>query len=86
MKKLALLIFLIACSDSSVIGNNFDAERTRSLVPDMRVSDVQVFKYRISLLMLGLIRVQICQIHTLDFETVIQTAVNSKLGTARQEA
>jgi len=42
MKKLALLIFLISCSDSSVTGSIPDAERTRSLTPDARVSDIQV--------------------------------------------
>jgi len=44
MKKLALLIFLIACSDSSITGSNLDAERTRSLVPDARVNDIQVVR------------------------------------------
>ena len=42
MKKLALLLFLLACSDSSVTGDSLDSERTRSLVPDSRTVDVQV--------------------------------------------
>ena len=44
MKKLALLFFLIACSDSSNIRGNSDAESARALTPDSTIVDARVIQ------------------------------------------
>ena len=44
MKKLALLLLLFACSDSSITGEVLDAERTRALTPDSSTADIQIIQ------------------------------------------
>ena len=42
MKKIALLLLLMACSDTSTSGMSLDAESTRSITPDISSQDVRV--------------------------------------------
>lgn len=44
MKKLLILIILIACSDNSVNNSSLDAEGTRSLLPDSTSADIQIIQ------------------------------------------
>ncbi len=42
MKKLAFLLLLFSCSDTSIRGQDRDAENTRTLTPDSTIVDVQI--------------------------------------------